>query len=1151
MQAEKTTLLAAVEKLRELDRKFKSGSDLDAVEKGYARKLIDAIGSDDEVLECEALKGLGDLYLHKAKVYKHKVDNFNKACALYTKLLQHCSDDEKKQVAQHRIKYAEKCTKLAYSQSHAQSEIGTSEIGTNITLDVAKTLMPVRGPRDKGKSQIKGHGEMLESYINFFAKAIVDRHRCLQIESLKSLGDLYLEKGKVGKDETAFKKATGLYQRALKRCDDIDGRATLEHRIKYAAKVQAGKKRQRSKSGLSKARKVGSDTRSVSLLTSRLSALGINSQRNEERGDAGESNTVLANVSNKSQEDTDSLYKKHLQEGCRALQARDLELAEKNFAAALKSVHVKESSTDQHWKEAEPLHRLSNVYLIRGMQSKDGGDFTKAAALSHAALVRSRGEHDESIRQTILEINQSFVSHVLGLEQTVDLGDAEKHKLQLREHRDYVEKEIKKMDEEADPYILHDDDPKITEVEKQRVEAVKALFDAIAHERKTFITSLVDECMGVMGPPPCKYAMIGLGSQATGLVTPYSDLEFAILIEDETDNNVKYFRHLTHYLHLKVINLGETILPPIGIKSLNDFFSDNDLDNWFYDSVTPRGFAFDGAMPHACKTPLGRGTKELIQTPSKMTNVLQDDLTFHLKKGYHLASVLGNVCLITGEQDLVDEYNALWTRQLQENSGIKSSLLAKSVLSENAPMFQVQPLTASMLNVKKEIYRFASLAVSCWALLEGIQPTTAFETIQNLNKNGVINHENTHHMMVMIGVSAELRLRTYMGNRSQVENMSTLSSMSSKADVTENLQKVFYFSNAKQLMRYYYTARPLKHFLSQFDDSRQPTLLFDNSSRLQAEVYRSLCNYEKSRECNEQALQDDLSKYGNAAHPNIAHSLNSLGGAWSDLGDKKKAIGYFEQALDMRRSIYGESTAHADIVVSLTNLGNAWIELGDQENANSYYEQALHMALSIHGENTAHPNIAGLLNCMGGLWKSLGDYHKAVNYFEQSLQMNQDIYRENTAHPEIAAPLHNLGNLWRRLGDYRKAVSYYEQSLMMERRIYGANTAHSNIAKTLHDLGNVWRNLGDPMRAIGDQTKAISYYEQSLHMMREIHGENTAHCDVAAVLNELGEAWREFRDYRKAVNYSEQSLQMMQRPQLFGTGKADGADVPKGELNAS
>ena len=152
---------------------------------------------------------------------------------------------------------------------------------------------------------------------------------------------------------------------------------------------------------------------------------------------------------------------------------------------------------------------------------------------------------------------------------------------------------------------------------------------------------LVKECENKLGQPPCKYAVIALGSVARMEATPFSDLEFAILLSDRAlGEKIDYFRVLTHFLHLKVINLGETILPALAIIELNDFQSSDPNGSWFYDSETPQGLSFDGAMPWASKTPLGRmKTKnkpalELIKTPEQMAEFQEEDVA--LKEGYHL-----------------------------------------------------------------------------------------------------------------------------------------------------------------------------------------------------------------------------------------------------------------------------------------------------------------------------------------------------------------------------------------------------------------------------------------------------------------------------------------------------------------------------------
>ncbi|XP_066285755.1 uncharacterized protein [Branchiostoma lanceolatum] len=236
------------------------------------------------------------------------------------------------------------------------------------------------------------------------------------------------------------------------------------------------------------------------------------------------------------------------------------------------------------------------------------------------------------------------------------------HRKELENTRGRVKSQLETIHEQHNPYQYDEDDPVVREVEIKRAEAIKNLFKSITVGRQEFIQLLTDECIAKLGPPPCKYAFIGLGSQATELVTPYSDLEFAILIEEgkDDDDTQRYFQNLTHYLHLKIINLGETILPAMAIPSLNDFLSEDPEKDWFFDSVTPRGFSFDGFMPWASKTPFGRDkTKSkpsvsLIQTPAKLAEYQQ--LHIAVAEGYHLSDILRRVSYLTGDESLVDEY---------------------------------------------------------------------------------------------------------------------------------------------------------------------------------------------------------------------------------------------------------------------------------------------------------------------------------------------------------------------------------------------------------------------------------------------------------------------------------------------------------------
>ncbi|XP_078661178.1 uncharacterized protein LOC144905406 [Branchiostoma floridae x Branchiostoma belcheri] len=1124
-------MASIVNKLQDLELYLKSGHDKKI---GYGWALREAIASEDSFMEVEVLKSLGDLRLEKAKLSKDSAE-FDKAAALYAAALLCCKDPDVGETVEHRIRYMEKiCRQLLQGYSPHFRWLSPDYWGT-----ADSNVLRVAEICDKLDNSIrKFECSTEQGYTETLVTAIENSDMFLELEVLKSLGDFYLEKGKTASDVSQFSKAAAMYNKALTTCGGPETKLTLQHRICYTEKIREEVRRLRKQSVAN---------------NSRLSHFDQKAMTRE--------------------------YTDHLKEGDSCLTRSDLDSAEQHFAAALKTVHVKDPTAQQYQREVEPLCKLGDVYSKRGQQTGDGGDFVKAAALYNAAIARSEDQVlNCNIATTVREVEKAFLKCILDKHSNVSKDDTEKHKKQLKEMRDQIKLKMETIDQQLDPYVHDEDDPCVREIEAKRAQAVRQLFEKIAQQRKEFISLLIEECIGLMGPPPCKYALIGLGSQATGLVTPYSDLEFVILVEEESEECLVYFRKLTHYLHLKVVNLGETILPALGIKSLNDFYSKNPLDNWYYDSVTPRGFAFDGSMPKASKTPLGRqGTKnkppsELICTPQNMASKLQSDVTLYLKEGYHLATILRNPCLIAGDQDLVDMYVGITVEILQADGGKMALELVLETTRENIASFSDKlTITAKLIDVKKDLYRFPAVAVDCLALLSGIIPTTVWKTIEEIENQQVISPNNAHHLTVLTSISAELRLRTYMANGGQKENLSALASMEAmlhgKEVQSNTMNQEFHLQNDKQLFRYYYTATPLKRILSgEMPVSNSAFYFYDSSPSVQGKMYSALCKYSSAIDCYnkalekvdvtdsekmelllftgdcwyhmvdnptaircyEQALPMYRSIHGQTHHM-IAVLLNNLGAAWGDLGDPRKAISYHEQALQMWKSLYCENAAHPTTATSLDNLGFAWEKLGDYRNAISYLEQALQMYRSIYGQGTEHPHITISLNNLGSAWCALGDYRKAISYYEQALQMYKGIHGQGTEHPDITTFLNNLGMAWHHLGDYRKAISYHEQALQMRRSIYGQTTEHPHITFSLNHLGMAWHHLGD-------YGKAISYYEQALQMCRSIYGQTKAHPDIARSLNNLGVACHHRGDYRKAISYHEQVLHMYRS--IYGKTKA-------------
>ncbi|XP_019646795.1 PREDICTED: LOW QUALITY PROTEIN: uncharacterized protein LOC109487257 [Branchiostoma belcheri] len=1117
-------MLRVCEKLRKADEKGRRYG-LARAETGYLRALVDAMADTDRLAEVELLKTLGDVNVEKGRLGKD-VGKFNTALALYLAAMVRCYHEEQADGIEHRYHYMERLLQGVSSQG---KEHPTEDKETTTPAKVAAKFQDL----DKRRATGGNRDSLLVGYAQMMVEAIINDNSMLETEAIKSLGDVYQKRGTETGDTRNLTRATALYNRALARCHNVHGTVVIVHRLLHTAKIRQDITTTRNKRS--------TRTQRQKNVRGRKGHFSAFSAASSSDGSTSQVDDMLVPLS--------LSYRRYIQTADRDVENGDLDAAEQNLAAALKLVH--DPSKPKKAKEADCLCRLGDVYVERGKRTGEGRKFTQAAALYNASMARTDGDKQNMVTK-LRETERQFLRNTCNLDcEPCPYSSALDHIKELDNSRACAKSQLEAIHQEHNPYQYDEDDPVVREVEIKRAEAIKNLFKSIAAGRQEFIQVLTDECIAQIGPPPCKYAFIGLGSQATELVTPYSDLEFAILIEEgkDDDDTRRYFLNLTHYLHLKVINLGETILPAMAIPSLNDFLSEDPEKDWFYDSVTPRGFAFDGFMPWASKTPFGRDeTKSkspvsLIQTPSKLAEY--QHLHIALAEGYHLSDILRRVTYLTGDESLVDEYAGIVKRSV-DRSPVLSRFSAMLTLKDNIGQIENVEPTGQLLDVKKEIYRFPSVAVDVLSICCGITIPSVWGMIEELHKTQRISDEDAHHLTVLISISAELRLRTYIANGGQKDRLSPLTEMKvqlDKHDIDDTfVQSVFYIPDTKMLFRYYYTAIPFKRCITYTVAKKNPTTkmfptaIFDTTSLTKGRISRQLWQLDASRRHLEEALKDSdgdeekqfeiLYEIGNVLHMrgdyekamsyykralsignaiyggiekpiNLASLFGNIGTCWSDLGDQRKAITHHEQSLKMRKAIYGETTPHPDIATSLNNIGNCWGKCGDQRKAISYHEQSLKMKKVIYGETTPHRDIASSLNNIGTCWRDLGDQRKAISYYKQSLKIMKAIYGETTPHPDIASSLNNTGVCWSDLGDQRKAIRYHEQSLKIKQAIHGETTAHPGIAGSLNNIGNCWMKLGD-------QRKAINYHEQSLKMRKAIYGETTPHPSIASSLNNIG-----------------------------------------------
>ncbi|MBG1267454.1 CHAT domain-containing protein, partial [Nostoc sp. WHI] len=231
-----------------------------------------------------------------------------------------------------------------------------------------------------------------------------------------------------------------------------------------------------------------------------------------------------------------------------------------------------------------------------------------------------------------------------------------------------------------------------------------------------------------------------------------------------------------------------------------------------------------------------------------------------------------------------------------------------------------------------------------------------------------------------------------------------------------------------------------------------------------------------------------------------ARTLNNIGKVYDDLGEKQKALDFYNQALPLWRAV-GDRTGEA---TTLNNIGAVYSALGEKQKALDFYNQALPLIRAV-GDRTGE---ARTLNNIGKVYDDLGEKQKALDFYNQALPL----WRAVGDRSGEATTLNNIGLVYSDLGEKQKALDYFNQALPLIRAV-GDRTGE---ARTLNNIGLVYD-------ALGEKQKALDFYNQALPLWRAV-GDRSGE---ATTLNNIGKVYNDLGEKQKALDYFNQALPLI------------------------
>jgi len=290
--------------------------------------------------------------------------------------------------------------------------------------------------------------------------------------------------------------------------------------------------------------------------------------------------------------------------------------------------------------------------------------------------------------------------------------------------------------------------------------------------------------------------------------------------------------------------------------------------------------------------------------------------------------------------------------------------------------------------------------------------------------------------------------------------------------------------------------------------------------------------------------------------PFIVNVCLNLGGLFEKTKNYSSAVDYYSYSLNLAKQRFGDH--HPSLAVIYQNLGNAYMKMSEYILAVEEYLKCVEIITINYGEN--HASIPGLYLSISDVYRFQKKYQYALEFGLNALESIVKQYEPD--HPSVLPYYLQIAVVYLEMRDFNKAIDFCEKFLTIQKSSGIENSksalALSYIGTALDGLGNyneglkshekalnlalnassckkddnslskIYFNLGQNYLLQKDLPKALENIEQSLKILKKIHGEDSENlldclCSLCQIYSEMGKFEEAIKNGNKAVRITKKN----------------------------